>query len=536
MSSIQRPTRRLSARIQEKADATLYATYEQSNGSVKRRVGASDSAAAPAARPSNEKKRKMDYDEEDDGFQFKRVKKKELQIKSAEKENATLPARNDAPKTQATTDRTEMLKNEETGRKPKQRRNRISFPTPNPNEDPPPRRSKRLSKDNEEHNGSPVKKSVRREELKKCEYHAEAAPKASPKKKLDKPPAEKAEDNQQEEIVPTLQENHASTKIALPFADTPVIKRNKAMREGKAGKGERRSSLGMRGRRASSLIESGNSSASPHPELDVSDYYKHIESEGLPEPRRMKQLLIWCAERALDEKPVGTGFGEASARQAARVIEEELLKELANRSDLSDWFGREEVPVPKEPLPERPNPKNTQNIEKIAELEEQIKCLRLEKEALENLLRPPNVPSLHDLDVPTNPSKANELDRSLLSDTDIAALDSVIASNNNSVTTSDQISRRLGGVLESIGPTVDMFADGIHTIGQYRTAADEVAGRVLAICAEKLTQREKDGKRRARGIGTASGSGRGSGSSSTGPPKDLGAVLRSLSRADRQDR
>jgi len=49
------------------------------------------------------------------------------------------------------------------------------------------------------------------------------------------------------------------------------------------------------------------------------------------------------------------------------------LKELANRSDLSDWFGREEVPVPKQPLPERPNPKNTQNIEKIAELEEQIK-------------------------------------------------------------------------------------------------------------------------------------------------------------------
>lgn len=57
----------------------------------------------------------------------------------------------------------------------------------------------------------------------------------------------------------TATEKHSETKIALPFADTPVIKRNKAMREGNHKKGERRSSLGMRGRRASSLIETGNS-------------------------------------------------------------------------------------------------------------------------------------------------------------------------------------------------------------------------------------------------------------------------------------
>ena len=48
------------------------------------------------------------------------------------------------------------------------------------------------------------------------------------------------------------------TKIALPFADTPIIRRNKEMRKG-TGDGTRRSSLGMRGRRASSLIDSGKS-------------------------------------------------------------------------------------------------------------------------------------------------------------------------------------------------------------------------------------------------------------------------------------
>ena len=49
-----------------------------------------------------------------------------------------------------------------------------------------------------------------------------------------------------------------ATKIALPFADTPVIRRNKEMRKG-VENGYRRSSLGNRGRRASSLIDGGKS-------------------------------------------------------------------------------------------------------------------------------------------------------------------------------------------------------------------------------------------------------------------------------------
>ncbi|OAL27234.1 hypothetical protein AYO20_09832 [Fonsecaea nubica] len=535
MSSIQRPTRRLSARNHQKDDATVYSNQEQGNRNAKTTVGASDTVAAQAATARNEKKRKMDYDEEDDGFQFKRVKKKPPPRKQTEKGRDGSPPQGAAPIPQPVGDRTQSAKNEETKRKPLQQKDRTSFPPPVPKEDPPRRRSKRLSKDNEQQDRNPVEKSERREETKKRKYNVKDPPKLSPEKKVDEPPPPKRQEHPQEDSASTEQQVHASTKIALPFADTPVIKRNKAMREGKAGKGERRSSLGMRGRRASSLIDSGNSSgehfqlssqhlltlheALPHPELDVSDYYKHIESEGLPEPRRMKQLLIWCAERALDEKPLGAGFGEASAIQAARVIEEELLKELANRSDLSDWFGREEVPVPSEPLPERPNPKNTQNIEKIAELEEQIKRLRSEKEALENLLRPPKIPSLHELDVPTSPSQADQLARTLLDEADATALDSIAPQVSP---TTDQISRRLGDILESMGPTVDKFADGIHRIAQYRTAADGVAGRALAMCAEKLTRREKEGTKKALGVRMG-----------TSPPRDLGGVLRSLSRADR---
>lgn len=45
-------------------------------------------------------------------------------------------------------------------------------------------------------------------------------------------------------------------QIALPFADTPIQRRNKEMRKTSA-EGNRRSSTGMRGKRASSVIDEG---------------------------------------------------------------------------------------------------------------------------------------------------------------------------------------------------------------------------------------------------------------------------------------
>lgn len=53
------------------------------------------------------------------------------------------------------------------------------------------------------------------------------------------------------------------------------------------------------------------------------------------------------------------------------MIQEELLKEFSNRSELSDWFSREESAPPKVVV-KKPNPKNIQNAEKVKELEKQI--------------------------------------------------------------------------------------------------------------------------------------------------------------------
>jgi len=142
--------------------------------------------------------------------------------------------------------------------------------------------------------------------------------------------------------------------------------------------------------------------------------------------------------------------------------------------------------------------------------------LRAEKEALGNLLGTPAVPSSRQVQSSLLSNDQN-LDQTLLSETDIAALDSL----PRSATSSDRISQSINGLYDSLGPTIDKFADGIHTIGQYCQAADNVASRALAICAERLSQREKEGRKRA--LPEAQGT----------PPKDLGGVLRSLSRADR---
>lgn len=123
-------------------------------------------------------------------------------------------------------------------------------------------------------------------------------------KKTSKPKAPPPVTQEEEEDMSIIEETaERPTKIALPMSDTPIINRNKEMRK-KGGNGSRRSSLGSRGRRASSLIESGQT-AIPHREVSTSAFYKHIEADLL-EPRRMKQLLIWCGERALSEKPRGT--------------------------------------------------------------------------------------------------------------------------------------------------------------------------------------------------------------------------------------
>ncbi|KAH8659669.1 Mis12-Mtw1 protein family-domain-containing protein [Ilyonectria robusta] len=283
------------------------------------------------------------------------------------------------------------------------------------------------------------------------------------------------------------------SKIALPMSDTPVINRNKEMRMRNGG--SRRSSLGMRGRRASSLIDGGQS-AIPHREVNPADFFKHIEA-SLLEPRRMKQLLTWCGERSLSEKPPH-GTPNAHAILGARAIQDHLLKNFAARSEFSDWFSRDDS-VPKAPVIPKPNPRNIELDEKLAQLEINIKRLRDEKKAWQAIRKPPPRPPLE------QPPLFDESETGRIELPDFDLLDpeegqirGYLADETTSFeATRSQTESRLRNIQSSLEFQVDQLANNIHTLEQRVLVAGKEAGKVLSISALQLRQREKCEKAKA---------------------------------------
>ncbi|EER38601.1 Mis12-Mtw1 family protein [Histoplasma capsulatum H143] len=417
------------------------------NGTKKSMKGG-DGYAEGGANGWGGKRKAVEYDEDVEGFQFTRatVPKKSKSVTIEENSVPPLPRDED-------TQQQPVQKQKGRGRPPKSTEapRNVTFETPNGKLPTRPlrRTSKRLAE--EEPTATMTEKS-----LKPRRKSSDIAP--APTMVQRKRGSSKAKGSQTEPLreetegqVTTPLADVNTQKIALPFADTPVIQKNKEMRMEKSQKGQRRSSLGRRGRRASWLIESGVSNALPHDQVDTAHFYKHIECEGLSEPKRMRQLLTWCATRALGEKPSGSRSGDESARLAARVIQEELLEDFANRPELSDWFGRQET-TPPAVVVKKPNPRNIQNAEKIKELEEQIHKLQLERQSLTSLLRPPSIPKIK----PPSSTSAQQ-------------------SENQQPSTCT--------------PQTELF----------RRAADDVAGQVLAICARLLEERDQLRQKRIGG-------------------------------------
>ncbi|KAH8818211.1 Mis12-Mtw1 protein family-domain-containing protein [Hyaloscypha sp. PMI_1271] len=282
-----------------------------------------------------------------------------------------------------------------------------------------------------------------------------------------------------------VDQSKQSTVVSLPFSDTPIINRNKELRK-KGGNGARRSSLGLRGRRASSLIENGHS-AIPHREVETSEFYKHIEAEGLSEPRRMKQLLTWTGERCMGEKP-SHGNEDNTAELSARMIKESLLKDFANKSEFSDWFSREESAPPPTKVIKKPNPRNIELEENLVGLEARLKLLREERDQWKALAKPP--PSLPPL-FPDNTRELSpsQIDASLL-DPEQAAILVEIASRS-ALDLRNQTAERLRALQSGLEFKVDQFADGVHKLEQYQETVGRVADKILALSAVRLEDRDR---------------------------------------------
>ncbi|KAL6856518.1 Mis12-Mtw1 protein family domain-containing protein [Trichoderma novae-zelandiae] len=315
--------------------------------------------------------------------------------------------------------------------------------------------------------------------------------KKAPKPRAAPPVIEEEEGDVSMAESPAREASTEPTKIALPMSDTPIINRNKEMRK-KGGNGSRRSSLGSRGRRASSLIENGQT-AIPHREVSTSAFYKHIEADLL-EPRRMKQLLMWCGERALSAKPRGTL--NSGAVLGARAIQDQLLKDFASRSEFSDWFNREDT-APKAPVILKPNPRNAELDEKLAVLEARIKRLKEEKKAWLAIRKPP--PEQPPLFTP----QEKDAETITLPDFDLLDPDEgqirgfLIDETNSFASIRSQTQARLRQIQSSLEFEVDQFADNVHKLEQRVKVAGKEADRVLALSAVRLKEREERERKRA---------------------------------------
>ncbi|OJD30606.1 mis12-mtw1 family protein [Diplodia corticola] len=523
------------------------------------KAGANGTAGTGTKAAGGRRTRAAAYDEDDDGFTFSRARPKKSAAKKTgepEPEPAEAPppkkAKTSKPVEEQQSPAEEPIKS--TARKTRKSAVAAIAPAVADEVAPKRRRSARLSaagteaQPQQQQTSTPAPEKAKR--TRKSTAHRDRA--QTPKQDNDDGVA--LVGGQAGEQAESDQPSREGTKIALPFADTPIIKRNKEMRKGGGGGGPRRSSTGLRGRRASSLIDSGTSNggqqlpdsngsggpgnllldnqaddkdelAVPHAEVPAEDFYKHIE-QSLPEPRRMKQLLTWCGTRALTDKPSGE-VKDASAVMAARAIQQELLNDFASKSEMSNWFDREDV----EPaaLVKKPNPRNLENATKLEQLEQEVKRLQEEKKAWESLLKTPSLTSLSS--TPTSkdkgtlpdaaqPSDAPNIDPTLLDDPEqariLASLNSLSlepssstsaeATSTNaqpeSTTRPASVSRaelvaRLQAITASLEPQIDLFADGLHKVSQYRDTAERVATRVLGSASERLEERDREVKRAA---------------------------------------
>ncbi|KAF2453618.1 Mis12-Mtw1 protein family-domain-containing protein [Lineolata rhizophorae] len=497
MSSTQRPARRRSARLAFEDDDAPPVKKAKTDATK------TSDAGGGKANGARSKKQKISYDEDDDGFQFSRAKSKRTKTKQPQ---VPEPIQEEQASTASAPKKSTRRQKEPALTAPPAQQDEGEGPTTR-------RRSARLSGDNIQKTPPP-----------------EPTKKRTGKKGASKDFRDDDEVNGIKVIDDALQVEkvRSPTKIALPFADTPVIKRNKEMRKGSGKDGRRRSSTGLRGRRASSLIDSGTSNAVPHSEVETQNFYKHIE-QSLPEPRRMKQLLSWCGTRALPEKPSGH-VPDSNAIMAARAIQQELLDDFSNKSEMSNWFDREEQDdAANEPLVKQPNPRNVQNAQKLQELEEEVKRLQEEKRSWDTLLKDSSAALSQSSKAKAKASpgedserKITQIDASLLDDPAQVEILSSLAESLSfaqapslsqappSGTSSlipqyvAEIQSRVRHVTSTLEPTVDIFADGIHKLSQYRLAADRVADRILGSAVQQLEERDRAAKERAgtEGIGT----------------------------------
>ncbi|KAG4303628.1 hypothetical protein PCANB_000040 [Pneumocystis canis] len=278
-------------------------------------------------------------------------------------------------------------------------------------------------------------------------------------------------------------EHTTDSYIELPTCYTPVIEKNRDLRQ------RRRSSLGFRGKRASSILANG-SMALPHPSISHENFFKHI-SEDLPEPMRMKQLLIWCAKRALDEQKENGTCKDTHAASLAYTIEEEILKDLMENKLSVSWYHRQEEDPSLKP---KPHPRNVENRKKIKEFELKLSKLKEELNTwnkLEMLFLSSHAKNTTDNTlVIASDASQNPLDSII----DGALDDTILPSKNIEWIPSEKYSELITWLKsqeENLEFKIDQLYYSLHLIDSFVQVSNQYATQLLGNIAKAIQEREQ---------------------------------------------
>ncbi|CAJ0845852.1 551_t:CDS:2, partial [Entrophospora sp. SA101] len=118
-----------------------------------------------------------------------------------------------------------------------------------------------------------------------------------------------------------------------------------------------------RGKRRASSVRDGFL-VEPHPDIKTEDFYRHIQPE-LPNPVRLKQLLMWCAQRTL-----GTQKHEnEKVLNIVKKVQKDVIRDLSENiiSTSCECVGNDDV------VPKKLHPENEKNKTKLEALKKNIR-------------------------------------------------------------------------------------------------------------------------------------------------------------------
>ncbi|KAI9208596.1 Mis12-Mtw1 protein family-domain-containing protein [Polychytrium aggregatum] len=139
----------------------------------------------------------------------------------------------------------------------------------------------------------------------------------------------------------------------------------------------RRSSLGLRGKRVSEVNKDTGLCSLPHPDIQPSEYYKHIDSESF-DPVRMRQLLFWQTQILERKKLIPNATADED--KTFKACAKQITQGIADRSINTSWFQRPSAPQKISTDGKIPHPQNTQNTEVAAQFERVLEELEAEEQ------------------------------------------------------------------------------------------------------------------------------------------------------------